>query len=39
LNLTCVAGHFDIVFSPAAAPGLFDVLVGCSVRVRVSTLP
>jgi hypothetical protein len=35
LNLTCAAGDFDIVFSPAAAPGGFDELVGASVKVRV----
>jgi hypothetical protein len=35
LNLTCAAGDFDIVFSPAAAPGGFDDLVGSSVRAQV----
>lgn len=35
LNLTCAAGDFDIVFSPAGTPTGFDELVGSSVRVRV----
>jgi hypothetical protein len=35
LNLTCAAGDFDIVFTPAAAPGGFDDMVGSSVRARV----
>jgi hypothetical protein len=35
LNLTCRAGDFDIVFSPAAAPGGYDDLIASSVTVRV----
>ena len=35
LNLTCAAGDFDIVFSPAAAPGGFDDLIGSSVTAQV----
>ena len=35
LNLTCAAGDFDIVYTPAAAPAGFEDLVGSSVRVRV----
>jgi hypothetical protein len=34
LNLTCAAGDFDLVFSPAAAPGGFDDLVASSSRSR-----
>jgi hypothetical protein len=37
LNLTCEAGDFDVVFSPAAAPSGFDELVGSSVRIRVGS--
>ena len=35
LNLTCAAGDFDIVFSPAAAPSGFEDLLRASVKVRV----
>ena len=35
LNLTCAAGDFDLVFSPAATPTGFDELIGSSVRVQV----
>ncbi len=35
LNLTCTAGDFDLVFSPAASPGGFDELVESSVQIRV----
>ena len=37
LNLTCAAGDFDIVFSPAATPGGFDELVSASVKVKVGS--
>ena len=35
LNLTCAAGDFDLVFSPAATPIGFDELIGSSVLVQV----
>lgn len=35
VNLTCAAGDFDSVFSPARAPSGFEELLASSVRVRV----
>jgi len=35
LNLTCAAGDFDLVFTPAAAPSGYDDLVGRSVAIRI----
>lgn len=35
LNLTCSAGDFDLVFTPAAAPAGFEDLVPSSARFQV----
>jgi hypothetical protein len=35
LNLTCAAGDFDLVFTPAAAPSGYEDLVGHAVAIRI----
>jgi hypothetical protein len=37
LNLTCLAGDFDIVFSPAGAPGGYEDLAPRSVLITVGS--